>query len=389
MGTKKKTVKRKKTRQRKPENKGQAQRQSTGAGMDRPGVADLQRTVGNRAVQRVLRSDRPDLMMKPRTKRITFGAGETDVITGDPDAKMWKDYIRQYNGMIQTTIRNSRDAWQDGVNTFQTEMQFPSEGEAQAKVGEALLTAAAGELFGFVTGEVAKVYPGVGTAIGVVSSLAKAVHGEVERAKAAAQSMALGAFIVKMRTDMGNKLNDLATLRVKREDALVADFKKHHLGKDTEYDRVQFFKKAIDQLSALKIHSQPVTKALAETWIAENFKQEANWLGHLVTSGVIELKYEVEEMHGMRGYIYGHCKVAMPQGDRVAKAINRTYGGKAIDLKDFKCRKRIILENRDNRYQSEEGILDENNERIAGHLGAFGLFWGLPTGLRVNKFDES
>ncbi len=72
----------------------------------------------------------------------------------------------------------------------------------------------------------------------------------------------------------------------------------------------------------------------------------------------------------------------------MAKAINRTYGGKPIDLKSFKCRKRIILENRDNRYRSEEGILDENNNRIAGYLGAFGWYWGMPRGLFVSKFDE-
>jgi hypothetical protein len=388
MTTRRKSGKGKKTRQRKPENKAQAKRQPADPGMDRPGVAGLQQMVGNRAVQRVLRSDRPDVMMRPRAKTITFSPGEVDVITGDPHAKTWQKYISQYNGMIQTTIRNTRDAWQDGVNTFETEMQFPSAGEAQAKVGEALLTAAAGELFGFLVGEVAKTYPGVGTAVGAITSIAKAVHGEVERAKKAAHSMALGSFIAKMRTDMGNKLNDLAAQRVKREDALVEDFKKKHLGKDTEYERVQFFKKATDELGALKIHSQPITRSLAETWIAENFKQEANWLGHLVTTGVIELKYEVEKIHGMRAYIYGHCKVAMSEGGRVAKAINRTYGGKPIDLKSFKCRKRIILENRDNRYRSEEGILDENNNRIAGYLGAFGWYWGMPRGLVVSKFDE-
>lgn len=176
MTTKRKSSKGKKTRQRKPENKAQAKRQPADPGMDRPGVAGLQQMVGNRAVQRVLRSDRPDVMMRPRAKTITFSPGEVDVITGDPHAKTWQKYISQYNGMIQTTIRNTRDAWQDGVNTFETEMQFPSAGEAQAKVGEALLTAAAGELFGFLVGEVAKTYPGVGTAVGAVTSIAKAVH---------------------------------------------------------------------------------------------------------------------------------------------------------------------------------------------------------------------
>ena len=352
----------------------------------------LQRRADNRATTSSKHADRTTAAQQKSTlmrETITFADDEADVIVGDRHAKTWDKYIEQYNGMINTTIRNLRDAWQDGVNTFQTQMQFPSAGEAQPKIGQAMLKAATNELVGYLIGEVGDKYPGVGKAIGAVKGIATAIYDEQKRAEAAAQGMSLGHFITRMRTGMGDSLNDLAAQSAIREDALRTDFTQNHLDQDSEYDKVQWYKRAIQQLGSLKLHSGPITRSLAETWFAENFKQESNSFGQIVTTGVIELKYEVYEQDGMKVYSFKHCKVVMPQGDRVAKAINTTYAGKPIDLKSFKCRKRIILENSDNRYKSEEGILDANNEKVAGFLGAFGWYQGLPRGLNVGRFDES
>ena len=293
-------------------------------------------------------------------------------------------YINEYNEALQIIIDNMKDAWQDGVNSFESEMNFPSAGEAEPKIAEALLNSAAKELFGFLVGEVGKSYPGVGQAIGVAKSIISAVTEEIDRARKAAYKMALGSFIVLMRTKIGDKLRDLYTEGIFRDEKLCKDFIDNYLGKEGESSRIQFFRSAEKELSKLKCHSQPITLSLAETWIAENFKQESNWLGQLITTGVIELKYEVFNINGMRAYSYQYCKVAMPQwGGRVAKAINKTYAGKSIDLKSFKCHKLIILENRDNLYLSERGILDANNSDIAGTLGAFGLYQNMPEGLRL------
>lgn len=346
-------------------------------------IVQMQKQHGNSYVNDYL-AQHPNVMRET----VTFSDNEVDVIKGDPHAKTWEGYIQDYNYMIDTILRNLQNAWQDGVNTFETQMQFPGEGEAQPKIGEALLNAATKELFSFLVDAISAEYPGVGKAIGAVKELATAVYDEQKRAKEAAQSMSLGNFIVQMRTGLGNCLNDLANQTISRKDSIRADFIAHHLNKDTEFEQIQFIKRAITQLVSLKVHSQPITRALAETWIAENFKQESNWLGQIMTTGVIELKYEVYKQNGSRNYNFQHCQVKMAQGGRVAKAINATYASQQIDLKAFRCRKNIILENRDNKYQSEEGILDNDNQEIAGFLGAFGWYQQLPKGLIVEKIDE-
>ncbi len=360
-----------------------------GPGEYHPGTTEGRRLLAHELAHVVQQNTAPHFLQgKRKVTTYDFKEGPTiEAVT--PRVAMRA--IRQYNDMIQTTLTNLRDAWQDGINNFQTEMQFPSAGEAMPDIASALLTAASNELFGKLMGVAGKL-PGVGEVIGPVVSVVQAVNSEIERAKKAAQSMALGAFIVNMRDSVGNRINDLRTQRVNRENALWKDFVENYHGMERD-ERFQFFKNATKRLSALKIHSEPITRSLGVAWIRENFRQGFGPLAHWITEGVIEIKYEVYRESGMRIYSFKYARVVAPQGGRIAKLINRTFGGRPIDVGALRCKKRIILEKIDkglvwDTAESEEVLLDENNFLVKGTWEAFRLYQNMPRRLRVGRLEE-
>jgi hypothetical protein len=175
----------------------------------------LQRTAGNRAVQRRLAVQRQGR----RTKTVTFDEAEevtgtvTRVAAGDSAAAVTGS-INEIVGLHRAYRTDLGTSWLGAIERFETFMQFPADAEAEAKYLSAALKFAGKKVLDHLLAKMVEplkaLGPGVGTAVDLTFGFVEAMKAEYERAEAAAGQIKIRDAIAGMSRQADGHLRSLS-----------------------------------------------------------------------------------------------------------------------------------------------------------------------------------
>lgn len=326
--------------------------------------------------------------------------GNTVCDLSEDNQRVISDFSSQ---MVQMNDGMQR-AMQDALNSFETRMSFDSTEDAQARVGEAVLNAAAKQALGFSIGRLGSIgttdtaaleagamprIPGVTYLIAAAKAgvaMAQAASAERSRAAASGRSQSIGQWIIDTRTFISNCMgNNRCEGNMDRVEQITEVILREQTEMEVCSLTANRRTEAMQNISAALNRSQVegrenikrFEKGFYEAWINGHFP-ENNRYDLRTPVGTIEVIWEVEERDGdliFEGNSY-ISRVNVPQfGDNADDGLNDVMNtlSDVSQPWDFKVRKAVcfMVDNVNLGGRSRVcGLLDKDNSVIHRPVGS-------------------
>ncbi len=263
---------------------------------------------------------------------ITFTEDEVPTIVGlAPGAR--SDIIDDFYANFVGKLGNVRDAFDNGLENFETFMSFPPEKSAQANFQKVFLAQIQGLIKGsfeqYLQPALATSFPGFGTALSLVTAL----NNEVSRAQKVAGELAMRDFLIQTRNIYGDAMR-------KKIDEFLANSaegrgKAQKLWREavTSGEQNEITRPMQEIMKKETPSAQDFQKKIVSAYMKMqqgNIEDRGFFGGGFTALGRIEVKYD--EARKLES-----AKVQLQNGSgsaQIAEQINKLYGS-PIDLRDL------------------------------------------------------